>query len=655
MAGQTRTTARTEYAGTVRSWRTIVVIWIILAVGTTASFVGISQNSFIDLDDGPMIVENSHINQGLTLDGLRFALTQPHLGNWQPLTALSHMLDCHLFGVNRPGLHHLAGLAMHVASALLLFEAFRRMTGDVWPSALVAALFAVHPLRVESVAWASERKDVLSALFMMLVLLAYVGYARRPGSVRYLMVLLTFGLGLMSKPMLVTLPCVLLLLDWWPLRRWRPEFLKVERGVADEGPFPRQATSRLLLEKVPLLAAAAVAGWIAVRMQNQSNASTSLEALSLPWRLANAAVSYVVYLRQSIWPTNLAVLYPHPGMAPSAELGRWIYPAAGAGLLLLLTTAAVLLSARRRPYLLVGWLWYLGMLVPVIGLFQIGLQAHADRYTYLPMIGISVAVAWGLQDLTRRWTEAKPAVVVGCCAWLAVLMVLTWVQVGYWRDSNTLFSHTLSVTSNNFLVHNNLGNVLGRSGQDEQAIQHFEAALKIKPDYAEAHNNLGNILDKLGRPQDAVTHYLEAVRLEPNHAQMRSNLAVTLEALGHREEAVPHYQEALRLDPNAAEFHFNWGGALYGMQRFEEAAAEFREALRLKPDYAQAHNNLGTILAQRGEYNEAIEHFQEAVRLKPDYTAALDNLRISQQNKALRGGKGVIKKKEPAANETMSP
>ncbi|MCE9524731.1 MAG: tetratricopeptide repeat protein, partial [Planctomycetales bacterium] len=508
------------------SWRHIACIYIALAAGTMVAFWEIGRNEFVDFDDGPMIVDNVNIRNGFTLDGIQYAFTEPHLGNWQPLTSLSHMLDCQLFGVERPGLHHLISLGLHVLSALLLCEALRRMTGDLWPSALVAALFAVHPLRVESVAWAAERKDVLSGFFAMLMLLSYVGYSRRPGVRRYLVVCIAFVLGLISKPMLVTFPFVLLLLDWWPLRRC--SFMAPVASIAHKAGeiFPAQRTSWVLLEKLPLLAAAMVVGCLTILVQGAAGADTSLEALPLKWRMVNAVLAYVMYLWKTVWPTKLAVLYPHPGMVSTAEWGDWLYPAIAATLLLISVSYCAVRYGKRYPYILVGWLWYLGMLVPVIGLIQVGVQAYADRYTYLPLIGVYLIIAWGARDVIAQWPRAKYTVAALGTSWLIVIIVLTRIQVGYWHDSKSLFEHTLSVTSNNYTVHNNLGNVLSRLGKDELAIKHFQEAVRLKGDYAEAHNNLGNVLDKLGRTQEAVTHYQVAVRFKADFAEVHSNLAV---------------------------------------------------------------------------------------------------------------------------------
>jgi len=351
-------------------------IYLTLVVGTLFTFSGVMGNDFINFDDDKMIYDNPRVSKGLSLDGLKFALTGPHVGNWHPLTTLSHMVDCQLFGPDRPGLHHLMSLGIHVGGVLLLFEALRRMTGDLWPSALVAALFAIHPLRVESVAWASERKDVLSGFFWMLTLVMYVWYVRRPGLLSYLAMAFVFCLGLMSKPMLVTLPFVLLLLDWWPLGRWRPKRFAARQEV--HGPrFPEQKAYWLILEKVPLLIAAALVAGVTAHVQRNLGAAPSQAELPLPWRLITSVTAYVLYLWKTIWPMGLAVLYPHPGLAYSAEIQPWILPVLGATVLLLAITSCSLYYAPRYPYLAVGWLYYLGTLVPVIGLVQVGQQALA--------------------------------------------------------------------------------------------------------------------------------------------------------------------------------------------------------------------------------------------------------------------------------------
>lgn len=629
---------------TRRGWR-LLGIYLLLAAGTTATFCGVVQNDFINLDDGDLIYDNYRVSRGLTREGLRHALTGVHAANWQPLTTLSHMLDCELFGANRPGLHHLVSLGLHVGSVLLLFEALRRMTGEVWPSVLVAALFAVHPLRVESVAWAAERKDVLSGLFFMLTLLTYAGYARSPGLGRYVLLIVVFCLGLLSKAMLVTVPCVLLLLDWWPLRRWRPK-----RFAATEEPdviqFPERQGCWLIAEKLPLLAAAALLAAVTVR--SQTVAISSLSALPVSWRLTNATLAYVFYVWKTIWPTQLAIVYSHPGLALHADLGPWLYPTLGAFLLLAVITGCAVYQARRRPYFVVGWLWYLGTLVPVIGLIQVGFASYADRYTYLPMIGVYLAFAWGARDLVRRWPATRYTLVACTAIWLVSLMVVTWHQVGYWRDSRTLYERTLQVTSDNPLIRCCLGGALLAGGEYDAARRQYEEAVRLMPDYAQAHSGLGWALEELGQSAAAEEHLRASLRLQPELWQAHVVLADTLVSLKRGDEALNHAEEALRLEPHSPAAHNSVGYVLGTRGQTGQAVEHFQQALRLDPEFAEAHNNWGLLVEKLGRQDEAIAHFQEAARIKPSYAEAHVNCanalqRLGRADEALKHAEEAVR------------
>ena len=558
---------------------------------------------FVNFDDHVYVYENLHIQNGVTPQGFVWTLTSFYAANWHPLTWLSHMLDVQCYGLWAGG-HHLTNVLLHALSVSVLFLVLRQMTGRLWPSALVAALFAIHPLHVESVAWVAERKDVMSGLFFVLTLAAYLGYVGRPFSVlRYLLVVLCFTLGLLSKPMLVTLPLVLLLLDYWPLGRWNRL-----------GPVPW----RVLVEKVPLLLLAAAS--CVATVTAQTSAMTTLEKLPFADRAANALLSYVAYLGQSLCPTSLAVFYPHPKDA----LSWWI---AGGSLLLLVSVSIVVAMWRQsRPYLLVGWLWYLGMLVPVIGLVQVGSQARADRYMYLPLVGPSLALAWATMELAgnslvRRWLCGT--------AWLLVLVSLTglaWQQASTWRDSESLWTHTLSVTTRNAPAHNNLAVALAGRGQVDSAIAHYQKALEIKPDHAPAHNNLALLLAGRGQIDSAMVHYQEALEIKPDYAEAHNNLAAALAGRGQVDSAITHYQKALEIKPNYAEAHYNLGVVLAGCGQVDSAIAHYQKALEIKSDYAEVHNNLGVVLAGRGQVDSAITHFQKALEIKPDHTKAYNNL-----------------------------
>jgi tetratricopeptide (TPR) repeat protein len=601
-----------------RRWTIIACLFLVVA--TLATYGDLRTHQFINYDDNAYITDNPPVQAGLTLKGLSWAFTTLHATNWHPLTWLSHMLDCQLFGLN-PGAHHLTNLVFHIANSLLLFLWLLYLTRTLGCSFLVAALFALHPLHVESVAWVAERKDVLSTFFWLLTMWAYAWYAERPGLGRYLLILVCFGLGLMAKPMLVTLPFVLLLLDYWPLGR-----LSL-KGPGAAATFPKPAAGvalqRLVWEKSPLLVMSALSSVVTFYAQKEGGAILTLHALPIPNRLANAMVAYVSYLGKMFWPAPLAVLYP----LQAHNLHIW--QALAAGLALAVLTIWALRQARRHPYLPVGWLWYLGTLLPVIGLVQVGGQAMADRYTYLPLIGLFIMVAYGMADLGARWRAARFLLPVGAGVVLSALMACTWVQVSYWRDSISLYEHTLKVAGRNPVIHYNLGLALAAQGKLDQAVAHYAEALRLKPDYAKAHNNLGIALAAQGKLDQAMVHYAEALRLKLDPAAVHHNLGLALAQQGKLDQAVAHYAEALRLKPDLAEAHKNLGVVLAAQGKSDQAAAHYAEALRLKPDYAEAHNNLGQALAAQGKWDQAVAHYAEALRLRPDYAEAHNSLGLA--------------------------
>jgi protein O-mannosyl-transferase len=595
--------------------RRIVIACLFLVVATLATYSDLKNHQFINYDDNTYVTVNPPVQAGLTLKGLSWAFTTMHGSNWHPLTWLSHMLDVQLFGLNPTG-HHLTNLVFHIANALLLFLWLLYLTRTLGCSFLVAALFALHPMHVQSVAWAAERKDVLSTFFWLLTMWAYVWYVERPELGRYLLILLCFCLGLMAKPMLVTLPFVLLLLDYWPLGRL--SFKGITAAAASPKPGPGVAIKRLVWEKLPLLVLSALS--CVVTFYAQKQAEMTLESFPFANRLANAALVYVSYLSKMLWPAHLAVLYP------LSRHGVLTWQALFASLDLVVLTFLVFRQARRHPYLLVGWLWYLGTLVPVIGLVQVGVQAMADRYTYLPFIGLFIMVAYGMADLGARWHVPKFLLPVGAGVVLSALMICTWVQVGYWRDSVSLFEHALKVTGGYSLTHNNLGAALMKQGKPDQAIPHFTEALRLNPNYAEAQNNLGLALAAQGKMDQAIAHYAEALRLRPGYAVVHNNLGMALAAQGRFDQAVAQYAEALRLKPDLADAHNNLGIALVGQGTMDQAIAQFSEALRITPDSAEVHNNLGLALAKQGKIDEAIPILQKAIQIKPDYSEAYANL-----------------------------
>jgi tetratricopeptide (TPR) repeat protein len=567
---------------------------LVLAVGLV--FGQTVRLGFVNYDDNAYVYENAQVARGLSVQGIVWAFTHSHAMNWHPLTWISLMADCQLYGLNAGG-HHITNVILHAATAVLLFLVLRRMTGRFWPSALVAAIFAVHPLRVESVAWVTERKDVLSGLFFMLTLAAYVHYVRKPFSLgRYLPVVALFALGLMAKPMLVTLPFVLLLLDYWPLRRMTP------------------LCRRVITEKLPLLLLTAIS--CVVTVWAQGGAVVSIESLPVWRRISNALVSYVAYIGQLLCPLGLAAFYPHPG----ATLPLWKVIAAA--VVLVCIFAAVLAHWRRRPYLVVGWLWYLGMLAPVIGLAQTGPQAMADRYTYVAQIGLYVALIWGAAQVVASWPYRRWVGCVASALVLAVLMGCAWRQTCFWRDSETLWTHTLACTSRNNVAHCDLGSALLDLGRVEEALTQYRKALEIRPDDAMAHHNLGAALSRLGRFDEATAHYRKALEIQPDSVEVHCDLGTALVRLGRFDEALTHYRQALEIRPSYAMGHNNLGNFWASRGRLDEALAQYRQALEIDADCVMARCNLANLLAGAGRLDEAVAQYRQILESQPDYAAA---------------------------------
>jgi tetratricopeptide (TPR) repeat protein len=523
------------------------------------------------------------------------------------------MLDCQLFGLN-PGLHHLSNLLLHVANSILLFLVLSRMTGALWRSAVVAALFALHPLHVESVAWVSQRKDTLSTLFWLLTVWGYVWYVSRPVVNRYLVVLVLFILGLMAKPMLVTLPFVLLLLDYWPLGR-----LQLGRsGDVSTNPEQGRAALRLVWEKIPFFVIAAGSSIVAFVAQQQGGAIGSLNKYTVGMRVSNALVAYMSYIGKMIWPYQLALPYPYQLTIP-------FWKTAGAGLFLVAASVMVVREMRKYPYLPVGWLWYLGTLVPVSGLVQVGSHAMADRYTYVPLIGLFILVAWGITDLVPRWRHRNVTLAISSGVVLSILMITSWLQVSYWQNTVTLFKHTIDVNPNNVKAHNNMGTALLHQEKLEEAIAHFSTALRINPNSATLHYNLGLTLLHMGQLKEAITSFSTALQIDPNHMKAHRDIGKAFLRLGLIDQAIPHFSAGLRINPDNVELHNNLGNALLSQGRFNEAVAHYSEVLRIVPNYA-AHYNLGNALLEQGSLNLAIRHLAESLKLKPDNALAHNNM-----------------------------
>jgi len=569
-------------------------------MATIAAFWPVAHYDFLRLDDADYLTGNHWVRQGISFANLSWAFFAFHSDNWHPLTWLSHMLDCQLFGLN-PGPHHLVNLLFHLANTILLFLILSRLTGELWRSAAVAALFALHPLHVESVAWVSERKDVLSALFWITTLWAYQRYAQRETLGRYVWVALFLALGLMAKPMLVSLPLVLLLLDWWPLGRART-----------------QPWSRLVAEKIPLFALSAAS--CLITLQAQKGAMEILQMVPLGSRVANALVAYVQYLLKMLWPSGLTVLYPHPGTA----LPLW--QAAGAGLLLAVISYLVYRAGPRRPYLVVGWLWYLITLIPVIGVVQVGMQSMADRYTYIPLIGIFIIISWGLKDLTAGWRHRKMALGLLAGAALAACLVLTSIQVGYWKDNLTVFERAKAVTADNYTVYAGLIEEYGRQGKYEEARAMFHRAVAVNPDYVFAYSTYGFLAAYLGRQEEAESLFLQALRLKPNFAEVYNSLGLVYGGQGKIPEAVSMFQKAIELKPYLAEAYNDLGKAYEIQGDPSGAMAVYRKAMEVRPDYALSYCNLGINLALQGKLVEAAAILEQALRAAPKSVEARNNL-----------------------------
>jgi tetratricopeptide (TPR) repeat protein len=648
------------------TWSRDAAIAGVLFLLVWAAFAPVLQNGFIDYDDPDYITENVHVRAGLTWQNIQWAFRDTQqAGFWHPLTWLSHMLDCQWFGLHAAG-HHAVSVVLHGLSVALLFVVLRRMTGAVWRSAALAALFGVHPLRVESVAWAAERKDVLATLFCVLTVGAYACAVRAgptsdpagPSSKRkvyYGLALVFFICGLMSKPMLVTLPCVLLLVDFWPLNRIS------NLGFSGQPGTGRVTLFKLVCEKIPFFLAATGVS-VGTFLAQQASSATSV-GVPFAARLENALVAYIRYLGKLLIPANLACFYPHPGFWP-------MWAVAGSALLLGLISIVAIRRRRILPWLFVGWFWFVGTLVPVIGLIQVGEQAMADRFVYVPSIGVLLIVVWGGWEVVRtfRWRPALAAVPAGVC--VVALIVATREQVTYWKNSETLFQHALAVTRDNHVAHLCLGIAYEQAGRVDEAVSEYEAVLALKPDYAVAHNNIGFALTQRGRFDEARAHleraltlgadparvrfglglifgrenrvaeaivaFQEAARLRPDWPQAHYNLGIALERGGRTAEAADAFQRAAAWEPESPEYHFAWGRALSRLNRGDQAIAQFGRALELRPVWAECRVNLGNALARAGHLEEAIAQFRQAVEQKPDLADAHNNLGLALRMQGAR-------------------
>ena len=652
----------------------VLLVIFCLITGIVLVYIKVQNFDFVGYDDELYVTQNHFVQKGISLEGIKWAFTTFHSANWHPLTWLSHMLDYELYGMNPAG-HHWTNIELHIANTVLLFLILFKMTGALWKSAFVAALFALHPLHVESVAWISERKDVLSTFFGLLTIGAYYRYAKNPSTKYYLLVIAFLSLGLMAKPMLVTIPFVLLLLDFWPLKRFQYQsgfYLKLEK---ENGDVVRK-NYRIILEKIPLFIIVVISCIVTFIAQKSEGAVKALWALPLKYRIGNAVVSYADYVLKAIWPHKLAVFYPYPGKTPPS------WQIVGGAFLIVTACYWAIRAAKKYPYIPVGLFWYLGTLVPVIGLVQVGDQAMADRYTYLPLIGIFIIVSWGVPDLFKKLryltsslrspsyagqaevrdqrlevgslgieVEGQRSAVreqqsitsssvlvlfnkrrfqnifLGISAGI-ILVVLSWktfYQLNTWKNGITLFEHAVSVTENNYQAHNNLGTAYYPIDLDK-AVFHYRAALKIKPKFAMGLNNLGNTYRKKGKIDEAVKCYLKALQIKPDDFDTLTNLGIAFVNKGDYDRAVLYFKKALKIDPQKPDARVNLANVLFLQSKPDEAITQYREILQTDSENADAHYNLAFVLSSEKKYNEAVLHYKETVRIDPEYSKAHYNL-----------------------------
>ncbi len=563
----------------------VFTIYTALIVITLLVFWQVRNFDFVSYDDGNYVYENDYVLTGLTPDSIAWAFTTGESANWHPLTWLSHITDVQIFGL-RPGTMHLINLLFHIANTLLLFALMKRFTSSLWPSAFVAAAFAIHPMHVESVAWISERKDVLSCFLFLLTLTAYTSYSNRPSALRYITVIIIYILGLMAKPMLVTVPFVLTLLDYWPLNRikWRKSDLK------------------LILEKIPFLIFAGLSSVITFLVQQSSGAVADIEYVSIGSRIANAFVSYITYIEKIFWPTNLAVFYP-------LQTGIPFWQTAVCVLLFAAIFFTVFWFGRKHKYLITGWLWFVITLIPVIGIVQVGSQAYADRYTYIPYIGLFIILALSAKEYIAQQPKLKSVAILLISAILIALGITAYRQTSFWSNGITLFSQTLKVTKKNYTAYNSLGVAYDMIARPDDAITAYQRAIKINPDYYTAYFNLGIVYRSLGRHEEAIAANEQAIRIKPDYPQAYNNMGISLSRFGRFQEAANAYQQAIRLNPDYADAYCNWGNIYLKIGRFPQAIELYKKALSIQPNYAKAHFMLGKIYLNAGDKNAAMGEY----------------------------------------------
>jgi tetratricopeptide (TPR) repeat protein len=616
------------------------LIIIFLIVASCAAFGRIAGNDFINFDDYEYITENNHIKSGINAESIKWAFTSSVAGNWHPLTMLSHMLDWSFFGANPAG-HHLVSLLLHIGAAVFLFLFLNKTTNAIWPSAFAAALFALHPLRVESVAWAAERKDVLSMFFAMACLYSYAFYTKNYKRSRYYLCLILFVLALLSKSILVTLPFVLMLLDYWPLKRWQKALVPLDVTLtngnkSEDNKFNKRKSAifSLIWEKVPFILLAVAVSVVNLWVHNKSDLVISMERLPLNVRVINAIISYVSYLEKFFWPVDLAVFYPLDQSFIVQQIFNYRF-------ILIGITIFVIYYAKKWPFLFVGWFWYLGTLIPVIGLVQVAGQAMADRFTYLPSIGLAMMLAWGIPLLFQHEKNRRRILIPASIAVLIVLSILTWWQCGYWKNSIILFGQTLKLTRNNAQAYDNLGVALAGKGKMEEAIDNYNKAIRIAPKEFSLYVNRGAAYASMGHYQMAVHDYTKSIHLEPNNADIYANRGGAYTSMGQFQLAIEDYSKAIYLNPDLVMAYIGRGVDYTHVGRYQLALDDFQKAIRLKPDFPLAYNNRGGVYTALGRYQLAIGDYNEAIRLEPDLTDAYTGrgvayLSIGEKNSGCR-------------------
>jgi len=599
------------------------LIYLFLTAVTALVYMQVRTHTFLNYDDGMYVTGNPFVLNGLNRIDILWAFSNTYSGNWHPLTWISHMLDVELYGLNA-GAHHITNVLIHTINTLLLYSILKKITQKIWLCGLVAVLFAIHPLHVESVAWISERKDVLSAFFFMLVLFFYVRYTEKETFQRYLIVVLFFIFGMLSKPMLVTLPFLLVLLDYWPLNRIKLPYGNEGSGAAVTG-IKKKSLTAILIEKIPLFVLSFAGSVIAVFAQHSQGAIGSTQKYHLYYRVMNSLLSYVAYIRKLILPTDLAAFYPY-------EHHSMGWQVLFAGVLLILITILAMMYIRRKPWFFVGWFWFIGTLIPVIGILRVGLQSMADRYTYIPAIGIFIIFSWGIGDIFggQKERKIKVLIVTGILFMIGILGFVSYSQIGTWKNSMTLYGHALRVTRNNFLAHRGIGSVHLNAGRLKEASTHYLKALRIKPDYAFAHFDMGRTMFLLGEKDSAYEQFYEALKIKPEYADVFIYMGYLELDKGEYQRAADYFTKAIYVKTPRASAYHGLGRAMAGQEKYDAAIRSYQNALRLNPYYVEAYNDLGITAAKTGDFKKALMLFRKALVLNPNYQEAAVNMRITK-------------------------